>query len=116
MQARLQDEKKAKEVENLLRINEELKQSLEVQRSKVRASKETIKRLLIEQSRMERKQVQQKKIFQSTNKYLGQRTRHGSHAAHWPVSAHPVGRALQGPVDGRLGHGGDWQKVAEDKH
>jgi hypothetical protein len=51
------DEKKAKEIETLLRANTDLKQTLEVQKSKVRASKETIKRLLVEQSRMERKQV-----------------------------------------------------------
>ena len=52
-----QDEKKSKEIENLMRATTELKQVLEVQRTKVRASKETIKRLLVEQSRMERKQV-----------------------------------------------------------
>ena len=52
-----QDEKKAKEIEGLLRANTDLKQSLEVHKGKVRASKETIKRLLVEQSRMERKQV-----------------------------------------------------------
>ncbi|KAL3116072.1 hypothetical protein niasHT_007372 [Heterodera trifolii] len=54
------DDKKAKEVENLLRINMELKQSLEVHKSKVRASKETIKRLMVEQSRMERKKAKER--------------------------------------------------------
>lgn len=57
------DEKKAKEVENLVRMNTELKQSLDVQKAKVKASKETIRRLLIEQSRMERKQVSFKVFF-----------------------------------------------------
>jgi hypothetical protein len=52
-----QDEKKTKEIEGLLRANAELKQTLDVQKVKVRASKETIRRLLVEQSRMERKQV-----------------------------------------------------------
>lgn len=51
------DEKKSKEIENLMRATTELKQVIEVQRIKVRASKETIRRLLVEQSRMERKQV-----------------------------------------------------------
>ena len=51
------DEKKSKEIENLVRATTELKQVIEVQRIKVRASKETIRRLLVEQSRMERKQV-----------------------------------------------------------
>jgi len=40
-----------------MRATTELKQVIEVQRIKVRASKETIRRLLVEQSRMERKQV-----------------------------------------------------------
>lgn len=52
-----EDFKKDKYKEELLRINSELKQSLEIQRAKVRASKETIKSLLVKQSRMERKQV-----------------------------------------------------------
>lgn len=55
--SRQADEKKAKEMENLVRMNTELKQNLEVQRIKIRASKETIRRLLVEQSRMERKKV-----------------------------------------------------------
>jgi len=65
--------------DELLRINAELKQSLEIQKAKVRSSKETIKRLLIKvnhplnigsthysfsspfkQSRMERKQAKEK--------------------------------------------------------
>ncbi|KAF7636889.1 Protein kinase domain-containing protein [Meloidogyne graminicola] len=54
------EEKKSKEVENLLRATTELKQALEIQRSKVRASKETIKRLLVEQSRVERKQAKER--------------------------------------------------------
>lgn len=57
MEAGKIDEKKTKEIEGLVRANTELKQTLEVQKGKVRASKETIKRLLVEQSRMQRKQV-----------------------------------------------------------
>nr|CAD2172947.1 unnamed protein product [Meloidogyne enterolobii] len=55
-----QDEKKSKEIENLVRATTELKQVIEVQRIKVRASKETIRRLLVEQSRMERKQAKER--------------------------------------------------------
>uniref|UniRef100_A0A915N6Q4 Protein kinase domain-containing protein n=1 Tax=Meloidogyne javanica TaxID=6303 RepID=A0A915N6Q4_MELJA len=54
------DEKKSKEIENLVRATTELKQVIEVQRIKVRASKETIRRLLVEQSRMERKQAKER--------------------------------------------------------
>uniref|UniRef100_A0A914HE53 Protein kinase domain-containing protein n=1 Tax=Globodera rostochiensis TaxID=31243 RepID=A0A914HE53_GLORO len=73
------DDKKAKEVENLLRINGELKQSLELHKAKVRASKETIKRLMVEQSRMERKKAKER-VMEATLR-IGQfrPTRLGEH-------------------------------------
>lgn len=64
---RQDDFKKDKYKEELLRINSELKQSLEIQKAKVRASKETIECLLVKQSRMERKQV----FFYYLNKKKG---------------------------------------------
>lgn len=55
---RVQDDfKKDKYKDELLRINAELRQCIDVQKAKIRASKETIKNLLVQQSRMERKQV-----------------------------------------------------------
>jgi hypothetical protein len=109
LEAGKQDEKKTKEIENLLRTNTELKQTLEVQRGKVRASKETIKRLLVEQSRMERKQVnlQSHADRGKYKKYIGQGTRDGGHPSNWPVPTDSPWRTLQGPVDRWMGHGGN---------
>uniref|UniRef100_A0A915EVB0 Protein kinase domain-containing protein n=1 Tax=Ditylenchus dipsaci TaxID=166011 RepID=A0A915EVB0_9BILA len=55
-----EDFKKDQYKNELVRMNNELKQNLEIQRSKVRASRETIKSLLIKQSRMERKQAKER--------------------------------------------------------
>ncbi|KAI1721198.1 protein kinase domain-containing protein [Ditylenchus destructor] len=74
-----EDLKKDQFKQELMRMNNELKQSLEIQRAKVRASKETIKQLLIKQSRMERKQAKERCMEASLRIGQFKPTRRGEH-------------------------------------
>lgn len=74
-----EDQKKDQYKTELLKMNAELKQSLESQRAKVRASKETIKSLLIKQSRMERKQAKERCMEASLRIGQFKPTRRGEH-------------------------------------
>ncbi len=103
--------------EELLKANKELNQQLEVQRAKVRASKDTIKRLLIRQSRMERKQVSSfyHSIWSSSHSFLmavrsGQGEVHGEHSSSRAIQTDSARRTLQGRMGTYtvvVGHVGD---------
>ena len=54
---RQEDMKKAEDMASIKRLNDSLKTQLETKTQRIRACNETIKRLLIEQSKVERKQV-----------------------------------------------------------